>query len=144
MKSCTECGEHKALDEFYALGANRSGRMGKCKVCWRAQVRERRRTNPAVQAYDRARAKTPARKAHARAIVIKWRREHPEAYKAETAVGNAIRDGRLDKGAACQVAGCDRTDVHAHHHDYSKPLEVKWFCPLHHHRLHAEHGDFHG
>lgn len=111
--------------------------MGKCKDCWKAQVRLRRATNPDVQAYDRDRAKLPHRKKAAREVVIRWRKENPEAYRAQNAVNNAIRDGRLPKGEVCEVEGCARTDVHAHHDDYTKPLEVRWLCPLHHHRGHA-------
>lgn len=138
MKRCKSCLEVKPFSEFYAMKGNLDGLMGKCKACWRAQVRLRRRTNPAVQAYDRERAKLPHRRAHNRAEVIKWRREHPEAYRAQTALNNAIRDGRLTKGDICEADGCGRTDVHAHHDDYTKPLEVRWLCPLHHHRHHAE------
>jgi hypothetical protein len=34
----------------------------------------------------------------------------------------------------CEV--CGDVNVHAHHDDYSKPLEVRWLCPTHHMRLH--------
>lgn len=109
--------------------------MRKCKECWKEQVKLRRLTEPSVRAYDRDRAKTPARKAHARRVTIRWRAEHPDAYRAQTAVGNALRDGKLLK-KPCQVCGTDE-DVHAHHDDYSKPLEVKWLCAKCHHRIHA-------
>lgn len=138
MKLCSKCGDRKPLGEFYASKTNADGLLGYCKSCRRAQVIARSRSNPAVQAYDRFRAKRPERKAHARQVTIKWRRENPEAYRAQTAVGNAIRDGRLAKGEVCEQEGCERTDVHAHHDDYTKPLEVRWMCPLHHHRHHAE------
>lgn len=135
MPICRECSQPKSADEFYKAGGRL---MKKCKVCWGAQVKKRRRENPAVQAYDRARYQLPHRKALGRANTIKYRRDNPEAYRAQTAVGNAIRDGKLAKGEACEVPGCVRTDVHAHHEDYSKPLEVRWLCPLHHHRHHHE------
>lgn len=35
----------------------------------------------------------------------------------------------------CEVCGSEIVD--AHHDDYSKPLDVRWLCPLHHRRLHA-------
>ncbi len=60
---------------------------------------------------------------------------NPEKYKAHTAVGNAIRDGKLKK-LSCNV--CGNNKVHAHHNDYSKPLEVIWLCSLHHARKHHE------
>lgn len=142
MKRCKACGQEKAIDEFYAMPQNSDGLMGKCKACWVEQVKERRRTDPSVREYDRKRAKTPARKAKARRVTIKWREKHPEAYRAQTKVGNAIRDGKLFKGPCAE---CGETEgVHAHHADYSKALEVAWLCPLHHHRHHAEHGDNHG
>jgi hypothetical protein len=60
---------------------------------------------------------------------IEWRKDNPDGYKAQTAVGNAIRDGKLIK-QPCQV--CRSEDVEGHHEDYSKPLEVEWLCSRHH------------
>lgn len=31
---------------------------------------------------------------------------------------------------------CDTLPVHAHHHDYTKPLDVTWLCPRHHKLAH--------
>lgn len=125
--TCVTCSEDKPAAEYYP------GRRT-CKSCICAKVRARARTNPAVQQYDRERAKTPARRAHLRAVTVKWRAENPLAYKAQTAVGNAVRDGRLFK-EPCALCGTGQ--VHAHHRDYSKPLEVVWLCAKCHHRLHA-------
>jgi hypothetical protein len=42
------------------------------------------------------------------------------------AVNNAVRDGRLVRKP---FEGCGTTiRVEAHHDDYAKPLEVRWFC----------------
>lgn len=131
---CRKCGVMKDQADFYAGHIRQSGEVGECKECTRARVRDRARTNPAVQAYDRARAKTPERRSHSRAIAKKWRAENPLGYQAQSAVSNAIRDGRLIR-QPCLF--CGREDVHAHHRDYSKPLEVIWLCPKCHHRLHA-------
>lgn len=127
---CTKCGEEKSHLAFYR-------RMGCCKDCWKAQVRARARTNPAVQAYDRARAKLPHRRFLGAKIRKRWREENPQAYRAQTALGNAMRDGKI-KRQPCEVCGAEK--VHAHHDDYSRPLEVRWLCPLHHHRHHADTG----
>lgn len=55
------------------------------------------------------------------------RERQPDAYKARTAVGNAVRDGKIRKPKKCQR--CNRkVRLEAHHHDYSKPLEVEWVC----------------
>ena len=121
--------------------------MGVCKGCHKAAVKLRRRTNPAVQAYDRERAKRPDRKAHNAANARRFREANPLAYTAQTAVNNALRDGRLTREPCLFCATIEH--VHGHHRDYSKPLEVVWLCAKCHHRLHAtfpetaghEHGD---
>jgi hypothetical protein len=33
---------------------------------------------------------------------------------------------------------CGDPDAHAHHEDYSKPLEVRWLCTQHHNEAHRE------
>lgn len=109
--------------------------MSKCKECHKQHGRVRRCTNPKVQAYDRERSKQPQRKELARANTIKWRLENPEAYRAQTAVGNALRDGKIEK-EPCFMCGATE-NIHGHHHDYSKPLDVTWLCARCHHRLHA-------
>lgn len=47
----------------------------------------------------------------------------------------AITSGRLTR-QPCEVCGV-LSRVQAHHDDYSKALQVRWLCPLHHKWLHA-------
>ena len=54
-------------------------------------------------------------------------------YRARYALNNAIQSGRIAK-LPCQVCGDEKAQ--AHHNDYSKPLEVWWFCDKHHKELH--------
>ncbi len=128
MKTCIKCGETKAPTEFY--DGDR-----KCKPCRCAMVRERRRNDESVREYDRDRAKQPHNVARRRQNTAAWREQHPAAYRAQTAVGNAIRDGKLKK-EPCLFCGTAE-HVHAHHRDYSVPLDVTWLCAKCHHRLHA-------
>lgn len=134
-KTCKTCGECLSVDEFYA------GRHS-CKACVRRRVRERSRSNPAVQAYDRARAKLPDRLLNSVQITRRWRESHPEAYRAQNAVNNALRDGKLTKGP-CAICGAT-SHVHGHHKDYSRPLDVTWLCAKCHHRIHAVFPEFGG
>lgn len=46
----------------------------------------------------------------------------------------AIDAGVLKK-QPCEV--CRSVEVEAHHHDYAKPLEIRWFCSKHHVRYHV-------
>jgi hypothetical protein len=64
----------------------------------------------------------------------KWRKDNPEKYRAQNAVSNAVRDGKLIKGP-CAVCGATKR-IHGHHEDYSKPLQVTWLCAVHHKQLH--------
>ncbi len=124
---CVTCQEDRLETEFY------KGRRS-CKECVKRCVRTRARTNPRVQEYNRQRASLPHRKALNGRVRVEWRGKNPLAYKAQTAVGNAIRDGKLFK-EPCTICGDER--VHAHHKDYVKPLDVVWLCAKCHHRLHA-------
>jgi hypothetical protein len=116
-------------------GNTYAGVQSRCVPCHKTRMKEIRLTNPAVQERERARAKLPHRRALAAKTRVRWREEHPEAYRAQTAVGNAIRDGKLRK-QPCTICGSN-DHVHAHHSDYSKPLDVKWLCARCHHRMHA-------
>ena len=136
MKKCISCNEAKDPDGYYAAPGMADGRASICKVCHKARMKHRRRTNPAVQAYDRERAKTPKVKARIAAVVKRWNAANPEKHRAEWTVGNAIRDGRLVR-KPCEECGDPKS--HAHHDDYSKPLEVRFLCAIHHRRWHADH-----
>lgn len=55
--------------------------------------------------------------------------------QARSAVWKAVKNGEL-KREPCEV--CSSPITEAHHPDYSKPLEVNWFCRLHHRLLHKD------
>jgi ribosomal protein S27AE len=76
----------------------------------------------------------PGRKAVVQARARRWNAEHPVAYRSHYLVSNAIRDGRLIK-QPCVICGAAR--AHAHHKDYTKPLDVTWLCAKCHTRIHA-------
>jgi len=58
----------------------------------------------------------------------------PERVRARLAVSNALRAGLLTR-APCEVCGAR---AQAHHEDYRRPLDVRWFCPTHHRRHHSK------
>lgn len=132
-KECSKCFTRKPLREFYEHSKGQHGRMAACKECHKVAVKKRRRENPAVQAYERKRAKAPTRRAKARQLVISWRKRFPERYAAMTAINNAIRDKKLDRVSVC---GCGSAkNVFAIAADPARPIEsVIWRCALCHHR----------
>ncbi len=114
------------------------GHLNKCKVCTKKDAFEHRhgKGREKVLAYDLERSKTPQRKASARKIISEWREKYPDRKKAQYAVSNAIRDGRLTKWPICALPECNKLPE-AHHPDYSQPLSVVWLCPAHHKQAHA-------
>lgn len=56
---------------------------------------------------------------------------------AHRVVTNALSSGALVR-QPCEV--CGWTPAHAHHDDYSKPLEVRWLCRRHHELHHNPDG----
>lgn len=162
MKKCFKCGIVKPLSEFYKHSAMSAGVLSKCKECTKADVRRNYRANREYyREYEKGRAMLPHRiearteysktsagvEAHMRAYkkynrspkkrnaIIKYIENHPERRAAHVAVGNALRDGRLEK-QPCET--CESAIVQAHHEDYAKPLQVRWLCKTHHDIAHRE------
>jgi hypothetical protein len=110
------------------------GHLNKCKECTKLDVRKHRQEHwEQVRAYDRMRASQPHRVALRNRVIAEYEARFPNRKKANTAVGNAIRDGKLKK-QPCWVCG---ESAVAHHPDYDRPLEVVWLCQPHHKQTHA-------
>jgi hypothetical protein len=134
MKVCVQCGAEKPLTEFYKHKQMSDGYLNKCKSCKKEYQKEHRLENVEYyRSYDKQRQKNRDRQKAIQASSLRWRKRNPDKYKAQTAVGNAVRDGKLVK-EPCQV--CGDQSVHAHHEDYTKPLDVVWLCPKHHSEKH--------
>jgi hypothetical protein len=147
VKACFKCGETKPLSEYYAHPMMRDKHLNKCKVCTRedTRVNTEKLLRDAVwveKELERQRIKqrpknkiaviSPEKK---KEYVRRHRNKYPEKAVARAAVGNAIRDGRL-KRKPCEVCGSENSE--GHHEDYSKPLNVIWYCPKHHAERHVE------
>jgi hypothetical protein len=69
--------------------------------------------------------------------VKRWNQAHPELAASRRKIHNkvhrAVKKGKLEK-EPCIFCGTKK--VEAHHHDYSKPLEVTWVCKRHHALIH--------
>lgn len=134
-KSCTLCRTAKPLSEFYAAPDCRDGLANQCKECVKVRARQRRLDKlEQIRAYDRERSKLPHRVLERAARFERYKEQHPERRAAHIAVSNATRDGKLRK---MDCAFCGSSETVAHHHDYSKPLDVTWLCTPCHQRFHA-------
>lgn len=144
---CKKCGIEKPIEEFYANDKS-------CKCCRRAMVKANREANADYyRDYDKKRFKsdprvserhkkyqqTEAGKAASERAKKKWKEQNPVKRAVHVITGNAIRNGALIK-SGCEVCGT-LSNVHAHHDDYGKPLEVRWLCAAHHKQWHEENGE---
>lgn len=148
--TCKRCNITKPADAFYASD------KGRCKECIKSRVRENRSDNlDYYRSYDRMRYREDdERKARCQAMgktvsmeyrVQKQRERRqadPSKYLARQKVERAVAKGQIAKADNCFF--CASSDkLQAHHHDYSKPLDVFWLCPPCHGKLHTINGDFH-
>jgi hypothetical protein len=85
--------------------------------------------------WNRDREKSDKAKERGKKHSMIYRTLYPEKEAAQQAVWNARRRGDIVKPEACQRCGAipektksGRSRIHAHHSDYSKPLEIEWLC----------------
>jgi hypothetical protein len=133
-KTCFKCLETLAIDMFYRHKDMGDGHLNKCKECTKFDVLKHRLDNiEKVRAYDNSRSVLPHRKAKRIQGTTEYSSKWPQRKKANDAVNNAIRDGKLTR-LPCFVCG---EKAVAHHPDYDAPLDVVWLCVPHHRQAHA-------
>lgn len=124
------------MDEFHRNRNAVDGRLNQCKPCRRPTLKAWKRANrDRVNAGNRSRTvRKPEVKRNERTA---WSSQNPEKVRAHRAVHWAIRRGDLVRPGACEACG-ETKPVQAHHHDYGKPLDVRWLCsPCHAAEHHA-------
>lgn len=82
MKTCTRCGEHKSLDDYYTDKNARDQRKSECKVCTKKLTRAYEVSHKdEVNARARRRYAVVGNTEPKRAASRKWRKGNPEALK---------------------------------------------------------------
>jgi len=137
-KPCRKCHAWKPLSAYYVHRGMRDGYLNICKDCVRKRVRTYRERHDSVRVYDRSRAQLPHRVQQRQQYNNTFRHKYPDVRRAEFAVDNALRDGRLHKAAACESCGASGVFLEGAHSDYSKPLVVRWLCRRCHRKWDAE------
>lgn len=138
FKTCFKCNKRKPIDEFYKLERMADGHLNKCKTCTKKDVSNRYRSpegRKKVRKYDAMRQQTEHRRRQRRIYQRNRRKNNPGVFRANNAVNNALRDGRITK-LPCEVCGNKRSQ--AHHDDYRSPLKVRWLCFKHHREIHGQ------
>lgn len=145
LRACNICGCTNEEARFYNRVTSR------CAECHKKRVRETRaekidyyraydakrfQEQPQRRANNEAYAKSPRGKEVMQGVRKRWLALNQVKRRAHIKVGNAVRDGKLEKPEACQVCGASGRRIQGHHHDYSKPLDVVWVCPPCHREFH--------
>jgi len=112
-KAWKEKNKQRILDYNKKYNAKRASDPIRWALKLKQDSESRKRNRQKLKEYDKARDKS---KAYARNVLR-----------------NAVRNGKIIR-FACSVCGNPKT--HAHHEDYSKPLEVIFLCAKHHKQLH--------
>lgn len=138
MKLCRSCNTEKDELEFGKRTASKDGLAHKCKQCQKEYDAARLRDPKRMKARRDYQKTEKGKAAHNRAAK-RWAAKNTVKRAAHILVGNAIRKGDIQP-LPCEV--CFNThDVHAHHDDYAKPLEVRWLCSKCHNDWHRENGE---
>lgn len=117
---CCGCKEWISRDGYYHYPQMWNGITSRCKKCHRKSV---------------VRTRDPKNTARInKAYYARLKERHPERIATWYAVSNAIRDGKLKRGL-CEVCGIIGE---AHHEDYFKTFDIRWFCREHHYLFHME------
>jgi len=154
-RTCKKCGETKEIEAFVSSKMCNFGRTFECRECHKEYARKWREINgDRIREESRIFLSDPENRRKKRLYDIDakklYRKRHPQLrygrinftekhvkqYKVNVKVHEALKRGELER-KPCEV--CAKIEkVHAHHDDYSKPLEVRWLCPLHHKAEHMK------
>ncbi len=145
-KICTRCGQNVPLDGFYRHPKGKFGRASLCKPCFTERystpMDERRKTEEGrkrLRILRRQRPVSDEARARERRSAARYSEKYPEKERAKRLVRSALEKGHLTRPATCAACGkppepdrYGRRVVQAHHHDYSRPLDVEWLCRVCH------------
>lgn len=155
MKRCYLCKLEKPLDEFHKCATRKDGLQTKCIPCQREYQRIRRSTAEGKE-YDRIRRKiynsklstkelrkeaqrryraTDYGKSKTKERSLRFRQTQTFKVAAHSKFKSAIKSGLISR-QPCEI--CGKSPADGHHFDYSKPLDVRWLCRLHHAKEHQQ------
>jgi len=132
IRTCSKCKlEKENTLEFFTLlkftqnGVYREYFSRRCRDC--------------QNEYHRLKRQRPDVKKRQVQYVMKHQRKYKDdpvfklKLRARERLREQIRRGKIKRGD-CSI--CDKPNAHAHHEDYTKALDVIWFCRQHHDAYH--------
>jgi hypothetical protein len=163
MKTCRKCGIAKPIEEFYNNKAYKDGHLSRCKSCCsefeqstagierrlryshsskgKEHAKQYRQSDKRISAnrqYAKKYRETENGKVVTKKYYEKSKTEHPEMYKARTALMHAMQDGKIKKPSVCDNCGKQHYYIHGHHWSYlpEHRLDIIWLCPSCHKLIH--------
>ena len=127
-KTCSKCQKTKPTTEFYAAKSTKDKLAQQCKACAKAYCKAYESgfgNHRLALKYKRKRAADSLARANA----------NPEKVKARSELHAAMKRGEVVKPTRCCECGKQKK-LDGHHDDYTKPLEVRWFCRSCHVKYH--------
>jgi hypothetical protein len=128
-RRCQTCSAEKPVADFNRPAVKPFGRARVCAAC----AKEWRRTPAELARKAGYYAKYPKR---VRASIEAYRARHVEELRIVAHAGvilrEALKRGQITKPVMCEACGAGDRRIEAAHHDYSRPLDVRWLCkPCH-------------
>ena len=158
MKRCTKCGnDYQATSEFFCSEKrNRNGLHGQCKECKKLydkayRIKNKARIDARIKRYvkensqqvkesrhkgyvkhreerlDRMKVYAKSHPEVNRKASKTYAEKNPEKKKAHQLLNAAVRAGKILRPEICEQCK-KKSNVEAHHEDYSKPYDVEWLC----------------
>lgn len=127
------------LESFAKKASNKDGRQERCRECFSAYNKRRyeekkESIKKRIYAY---REENPRSVFESR---LKTCLKNPSRTRANKVIEAALAAGIITNPGICFGCGCDDAEhrIEAHHHDYSKPLDVVWLCTPCHRQMDAQ------
>lgn len=118
MFTCKKCNFTKPIADFSVSKKGLLSHYTTCKVCKNAYQRQYSKSKAGKEVQVKADQARKEKFAHKRS--------------ARSKTFTAIKNGTIQV-LPCLICG-DKAE--AHHHDYSRPLDVMWLCKTHHRETH--------
>ena len=116
---CQHCG---AKDNLIKIGVSTNGKQRfLCCKCNTEKSKRYRQTEKGKENFYNG--------------IYKSIKKYPERQKARLLLNYHVKSGKIHKPILCEGCG-EEKQLFAHHHDYSKPLEVNWYCMGCHRQAH--------
>ena len=137
-KICYKCKNFLSLTDFSKNKLKKDGHQAFCKQCQKSYLSVYRIVNFAkiqITKKDWAIKRTSEQRIRDYGYVKNWLEADFRRKPAHNKLKNAVKSGEIVR-QPCLICGSEKSM--AHHESYDRPLDVIWFCQLHHKARHKE------